>query len=192
MAALALYPGSTSPLDTYLSELGNADLSPNGWVYYDLAMILGGLLAVPFFMAVAKHYSAYGQKGLVRTGLAAGLVNGVSVVLAGAVAEHVHMGVHMGWSLLIFVSYLPLLVAYSMLLWSLPGFAKPVSLYGYAVCGIDVGLLVALLHGGTDPGAGSLMEWVAVFAFLLWVVLLTLSTWWTSRAFYDRRKEPEG
>ena len=191
VAAAALYPGSALPTDTFLSELGNADLSPNGWEIYNVGMILGGLLEIPFMVAVARHYSTYGRKRLVRTGLVFGLVNSVAVVLTGAVAEHIHMGVHIAWSLLVFVSFIPLLVAYSMLLWSLGGAKRLVGLCGYVVCGVDLGLLAALVYGGTDPGAGSLMEWIAVFAFLIWVVLLSYSILRGARTPDGPAKEPK-
>ena len=152
-------------------------------------LMLGGLLEIPFMLAIAKHYSAYGSTRLVRTGLVFGLINGVSVVLTGAVAEHIHMGVHIAWSLLVFVSFVPLLVAYSMLLWSQGGTKRLVSLWGYVVCGVDLGLLAALVYAGSDPGVGSLMEWIAVFAFLVWVVLLSRSISREARTPADRGKE---
>ena len=174
VAAIALYPGSTSPVDRYLSELGNADLSPDGWAFYDLAMILGGLLEIPFFVAVSRHYREYGSKKLVRTGLVAGILNGLSVFMAGVFAEHVNMGVHLSWSLVIFLSFIPLLVAYGVILWKSPGLSRVVSLFGYIAVVVDMGLLAALLSGGTDPGPGSVMEWVSVFAFLAWVALVSV------------------
>jgi len=191
VAAIALYPGSTSPADTFLSELGNADLSPSGWVFYNVGMMIGGLLEIPFMVAVARYYAGYGSTRLVRAGLLFGVINGVSVVLTGAVAEHIHMGAHIAWSLLIFVSFIPLLVAYSMILWDQGGTKRLVSLYGYVVCGVDLGLLAALVYGGTDPGAGSLMEWIAVFAFLIWVVLLSHDILRGARTPDDRAKEPK-
>ena len=98
------------------------------------------------------------------------------------------MGVHVGWSLLVFVSFVPLLVVYGMLLWSQGGIKRLVGLFGYVVCGIDLGLLAALIQGGTDPGAGSLMEWLAVFSFLAWVVLLSFSILRTARTAIDLGK----
>jgi hypothetical protein len=174
VAAIALYPGSTSPADTYLSELGNAHLNPDGWVFFDLGMILAGLLAVPFFVAVSRYYAQHGRKGLVRTGLVAGVVNGVSVFMAGVFAEHVNMGAHIIWALLIFVSFVPMLVAYGLIFWKLRGFSRFVSVYGFVVCAIDVGLVAVLFIGGLDAGPGSIMEWIAVFTYLSWVGLVSV------------------
>jgi hypothetical protein len=174
VAAVALYPGSTSPADRYLSELGNAELSPQGWLFYDLAMILAGLCALPFFVAVSRYYAKYGSKRLVRTGLVAGIVNGVSVVMAGAFAEHINMGVHVGSALVVFLSFVPMLVAYGLIFWKLRGFSRFVSVYGFVVCAIDVGLVAVLFTGGLDAGPGSIMEWVSVFTYLSWVGLVSV------------------
>jgi hypothetical protein len=174
VAAIALYPGSTSPADIYLSDLGNAVYSPDGWALYDLAMILGGLLSIPFFVGASRFFMERGSRRLARAGMALGIVNGIAVVMAGAVAEHVHLGVHIGWSLLIFASFIPLLAVYGVLLWRIGGFARAVSAYGSLVCAVDLGLLAALFASGPVSGLGSIMEWVAVFAYLAWVGLASL------------------
>ncbi len=173
VVAASLYPGSASPADVYLSDLGNADYSPEGWAFLDVAMIVGGLLEVVFFAGLYRHYRAGAGKRLARTGLIAGQVNGVSVFMAGVVAEHVNLGVHIGWSLLIFASFLPLLTAFGLVFWRLGGFPRAIGMYGFAVCLADLGLLAALFTGGPDSGADSVMEWVAVFAYLAWVALVS-------------------
>ena len=116
IVAVALYPGSTSPVDIYLSDLGNADYSPDGWAVFDLAMILGGLLSLPFFVGIYDRYREKAPRRWLRTGLVAGIVNGVAVLMAGAVAEHVNLAAHIVWSMLIFVSFLPLLTAHGWVL----------------------------------------------------------------------------
>lgn len=174
LVAVSLYPGGPSPADVYLSDLGNADYSPDGWAFFDLAMVLGGLLSILFFVGLYGRYRAQAPRRWLKTGLAAGIVNGVAVVMAGVVAEHVHLGVHIGWSLLIFASFLPLLVAYGVVLWRSGVFSRVVAIYGFAVCLADIGLLSALFAGGAEPGGGSVMEWVAVFGYLAWVALVSV------------------
>jgi hypothetical membrane protein len=174
MAAVALYPGSASPAHIYLSELGNADLSPNGWLLFGLAMILGGLLEIPFFVALSKHFANTVRKGLLRTGSVAGVVNGVSVVMAGVFAEHVNKGVHVAWSVLIFISLVPLLTAYGVTFVKLSGLSKLVGVYGLAVCAVDVGSIGAVAAGGMESSAGSIMEWVVAFTYLSWVGLVSV------------------
>ena len=181
VAAVSLYPASTSPVDIFLSDLGNAHYSPRGWLLFDVAMIAAGLLAIPFYVGVWRCCVGSGLPRLLRTALVAGIVNGLAVAMAGVVAEHVHLGAHIGWSLLIFVSFLPLLLAYGLVLWRRGGFSRAVGAYGFAVCLTDLGLLAALFVGGPESGPGSLMEWVAVFAYLAWVGLVSVDLLVTKR-----------
>ncbi len=169
-------------MDIFLSDLGNANDSPQGWLLFDVAMIAAGLLAIPFYVGVWKGSVGSGPGRLLRTALVAGIVNGLAVAMAGAVAEHVDLGAHIGWSLLIFASFLPLLVAFGAVLWKRGGFSKAVGAYGFVVCLADLGLFAALFAGGPAAGPGSLMEWVAVFAYLAWVALVSVDLFVRARA----------
>jgi len=190
IASVGLYPGSTSPLDTYLSELGNSDLSPDGWWLYDLGMIVAGVLALAFFWGLAEYYSGRASARLVRAAKGLGAFNAVAIVLTGAVAEHVNMAAHIAWSVLLFGSLVPLLFVYGLILRELPGFSRVVSWYGFAACAADVVLLVTLgIVGGPDPGVGSLLEWVVVFQYILWVVLISLDV---TRGPIIRARKPAG
>jgi len=105
-----------------------------------------------------------------------GIVNGVAVLMAGVVAEHVNLAAHIVWSMLIFVSFF-LADGARLGPWKLGGFSRVVGVYGFVVCLADLGLLGALFATGPDPGPGSLMEWVAVFAYLAWVALVSVEQW---------------
>jgi hypothetical protein len=172
--AILLFPAPVSPVDIYLSQLGNANYSPDGALFYDLAVILGGLALVLFSITLYRHYADWGPKWLRWIALCAGVVNGVGVLMSGVFAEHVDMDVHTSWSYLIFFSLIPLLLAYSLVFWKMAGGSKGISLVGFAVCAVDIFFLTTILSGGLDPGLGSLMEWFSVFSYLLWITLVSL------------------
>jgi len=186
--AMARFPGSVSPLDIYLSTLGNADISPDGWIFYNLGVILGGLAEMLFFIAIYVHYSRYGHRWILIIGLIAGIINGVSVLMSGVYPEHtieiidittVYANEHEDWSLLIFFSFIPVLLAFSIAFWGMKGTSRWVSLYGLLVCAIDVSFLVTFLSDGQN---GSIMEWIAVFSYLIWVLIVSLDVLRRSRA----------
>ena len=102
--AVAMFPVSVTPVTIYLSMLGNADLSPQGAVFYNLAVILAGLSLVFFFIGIYFHFWRVRPSWLLKTGLLAGLINGLSVIMSGVNAEHVNMDAHTTWSFLIFIS----------------------------------------------------------------------------------------
>jgi hypothetical protein len=180
--AIVLFPETVSPFTTYLSNLGNADVSPEGAIFYDLAMILTGLAEIPFFVAISAYHSRYGRKWLLRIGLLAGIINGVSVFMSGVYAEHINNHAHVTWSYIIFFSFIPVLLAHNPVFWGVSRASRRVSLYGFIVCAIDVFFLATILSGGLGPGLGSIMEWVSVFAFLGWMVLISLDVLKRSRA----------
>jgi len=179
--AITQYPKPVSPLTTYLSMLGNANLNPAGSIFFNLAMILGGLAEILFFVILSMIYAKIGYKFLMRIGLLAGVTNGVSILMTGVFSQSVNMDAHITWSYLIFYSLIPVLLAYNIAFMGRKGIWKPISWYGFLVFAIDIILLTTLLGSGLRVGLGSLMEWILVFAFLAWIagvsfVLLKIDT----------------
>jgi hypothetical protein len=172
--AIARYPQRVSPLDTYLSMLGNAELSPHGAIFYNLAVILTGLAELPFFIAIYSAYSQHSLRWLLNIGLLAGLTNGVSVSMSGVYSQHINMNAHVTWSYIIFFSLIPVLLAFGLAFWRMKGVSRYIGLYSFIVCAIDIFFLATLLSGQTGAGPGSIMEWFSVFSYLAWIALISL------------------
>jgi len=186
--AIAHFPGTVSPLDIYLSTLGNSDISPDGAIFYKLAIILGGIAELLFFVAIYSHYSQYGHRWILIIGLIAGLISSFSVIMSGVYPERVieitdftsiNANEHETWSLVIFFSMILLLVAFGLAFWRTSGTLRWVTLYGFLVCAIDVIFLVTVL---SDSRQGAIMEWFTVFSYLIWVFLISLDVLKSSRA----------
>jgi hypothetical membrane protein len=64
IAAWTFYPAPFGPVGSWLSDLGNNDLNPDGALYYRLGGILGGLALVGFFLALDGR--AWGERRAVR------------------------------------------------------------------------------------------------------------------------------
>jgi hypothetical protein len=172
--AILRFPGPVSPVNIYLSQLGNAHYSPEGALFYDLGVTLAGLTLIIFFIALYRHFAGWGPNWLRRIALWAGVVNGLAVLMSGVFAEHVDMDAHTAWSYLIFFSLIPLLLVYSLAFWKMAGGLKAISLIGFAVCAVDIFFLATILSGGLDTGLGSIMEWFSVFSYLAWILLVSL------------------
>ena len=162
----------------YLSTLGNADISPDGAIFYNLGVILAGLAEILFFIAIYAHYSQHGRRWILIIGLIAGLVSGVSVSMSGVYPEYPNVDAHETWSYLIFFSMIPLLLAFSLAFRRISGTSRWIILFGFLVCAIDVILLAVVLSNGQ----GTLIEWVAVLGYLIWVLLVSLDVLKRSRA----------
>ena len=182
--AISRYPQRISPLDSYLSMLGNAELSPDGASIYNLAVILMGLAEVPFFVAIYASYLRYSQIWLLLVGLLAGLINGVAIFMTGInpLSLTGDISAHVTWSYIIFFSMIPVLVAFSLTFWKAKGISRYIGIYGFAVCAIDIVFLVTLLSGHIGAGLGPIMEWFSVFSYLAWIVFISLDVLVRSRA----------
>ncbi len=185
--AIAKFPSKVSPLDMYLSTLGNPDISPDGAIFYILGVILGGLAVLLFFIAIYAHYSHHGRRWILSIGLVAGIINGISILMSGVYPERVIEikdltteieNQHESWSLLIFFSLIIVLLSFSLTFWRTSGTSRWVSLYGFLVCAIDVIFLVTFL----SDSQGAIMEWFTVFSYLIWVLLVSLDMLKWSRA----------
>lgn len=175
--AIARYPQRISPPDSYLSMLGNAELSPDGAIFYNLAVILAGLAEVPFYIAIYVLYLKYAPRWLLLIGLLAGLTNGLAVFMSGInpLSLTGDISAHVTWSYLIFFSLIPVLIIFSLIFWRVNGLSRHIGLYGFAACAIDIFFLVTLLSGHIGAGLGSIMEWFSVLIYLIWIGLVSYS-----------------
>jgi len=185
--AVVQFPRTVSPLDMYLSTLGNADISPDGAIFYNLGVIFAGLAEILFFIAIYAHYSQHGRRWILIIGLIAGIISGISASISGFNPEHVieitdlmniNVNEHETWSFLIFFSLIPMLLAFSLAFRGMSGISRWVILYGFLVCAIDVIFLAMVLSDGQD----AIMEWFTVFSYLIWVLLVSLDVLKRSRA----------
>lgn len=174
--SIARYPQNISPRNSYLSMLGNPDLSPEGALYYNLAVSLSGLAEVPFFIAISALYLRYRSKWLLIVGLLAGITNGLAVFMTGINPLHLtgDIGAHVTWSYIIFLSLIPVLAVFGWALWRLKGFSRYIGFYGFVVCAIDILFLITLLSGQIYSGFGSIMEWFSVFSYLIWIAFVSI------------------
>ena len=186
--AITRFPHTVSPFDLYLSTLGNADISPDGAIFYNLGVIFGGLAEILFFIAIYAHYSPQGRRWILIIGLIAGLINGISVVMSAVNPEHVieitdlttmNANEHETWSFLIFFSFIPVLLAFSLAFWKTSETSRWVTLYGFLVCAVDILFLAMAL---SDGPTNAIMEWLTVFSYLIWVLLVSLDVLKRSRA----------
>lgn len=174
--SIVFFPGPVSPVNNFLSQLGNSRLNPSGAIFYNLAVILAGLVAILFYVGLYQRYTKKKGNKLLAAALAVGFVNAFSIIMSGVFSESVNYSQHVFWSSLIFISFIPVLILVNTALLTYPDHNKLISYYGFIVAVIDFSLLFILLTIGFGPGIGPLMEWIAVFSYLAWVGLLAYNT----------------
>jgi len=166
--SIALFPTAFSPVQNYLSDLGNSSFSPKGAVFYNVGCILTGLALFPFFTGLYKWYpSKRWRKLLLVVTQILGLFSALSLVMIGVFSED-YMAQHLFWSELFFIFNLAVLFFANISLITDRRFIRSIGYYGLAVAVINV----LFLAFGSTP----LLEWFTVFTALGYVGLLAYNT----------------
>jgi len=160
----ALYPTPYSPVDNWLSDLGNSTYNPSGAILYNVGCILTGIALFPFFGGLYKWYTdERGRKVMLMTTQAIGLFAAFSLIMIGVYSED-YGELHSLWSSVFFMLNLLVLILIGISLFTHPSYIKPIAYYGFIVAAIN--LLFVLVY--RIP----LFEWFTVFTALGYVGLL--------------------
>ncbi len=172
--SISLFPAPYSPLNNFLSQLGNSNLNPMGAIFYNLAAILTGLAGILFYIGLYQWYFKKTGSKLLQVALVVGFINALAIIMIGIFSESVNYTQHVFWSFLIFITFVPILIIVNKVLLTIPEHNRAISYYGFIVALIDIILLVAVtsMFMGYGIGIGAIMEWLSVFSYLGWVGML--------------------
>jgi hypothetical membrane protein len=166
--SIALFPTAFSPIDNWLSDLGNSSFSPRGAVFYNVGCILTGLALMPFFAGLYKWYTNERlRKVMIMVTQAAGLFSGFALIMIGVFSED-SMAQHVFWSDVFFAFNLIVLILANVSLMTHPKFLRPIAYYGFIVALINLLFVVA--------SNAPVLEWFTVFTALGYVALLSYNT----------------
>jgi hypothetical membrane protein len=166
--SIALFPTAFSPIDNWLSDLGNSSFNPSGAVFYNVGCILTGLALIPFFAGLYKWYTKERlRKVMVMVTQAVGFFSGFALIMIGVFSED-SMAQHVFWSDVFFALNLIVLILANVSLMTHPKFLKPIAYYGFIVALINLLFIVA----SNTP----VLEWFTVFTALGYVALLSYNT----------------
>ncbi|MFX1452863.1 MAG: DUF998 domain-containing protein [Promethearchaeota archaeon] len=162
--SLALYPPPFSPIDNWLSDLGNSSYNPNGAIFYNLGCILTGISLFPFFIGLYRWYSEeIWQKVILIITQIVGCCAAFSLIMIGVFSED-FMEPHIFWSEVFFRLNLLVLILSAITLYFHSDFIKLIAIYGIVVAIINL-LFVFIFD---TP----LLEWFTVFTALGYVGLI--------------------
>jgi hypothetical membrane protein len=165
--SLALFPPPFSPIDNWLSDLGNSTYSPRGAIFYNLGCILTGIMLFPFYLGLYKWYTeVLWNKILIMATQVIGCCSAFALIMIGVFSEDFIVE-HIFWSEVFFKLNLVVLILLSVSLIFHQDFIKPIAIYGIAVAVINL-LFVFIL--GTP-----ILEWFTVFTALGFVGLIVFN-----------------
>jgi len=164
----ALYPTSYSPVDNWLSDLGNSTSNPNGAIVFNVGCALTGIALFPFFMGLYKwHMKEDWRKILLIVTQVVGVLAAFSLIMIGVFSEDFPEAHHM-WSSVFFLLNLVVLVLLDITLFTHPEYMKPIAYYGFAVAAINLLFVLLFVLAYSTP----ILEWFTVFTALGYVGLL--------------------
>lgn len=172
------YPGFFNPFTEYLSRLGNSSLNPTGAIYYNLAVALAGLMLLLTYLGIFSFYKNTQHNRILIIATAFGIFNAFSIIMSGVFCEDIYT-LHIVFSLLIFATWIPVLFSMNYILFKQGGYEKGISYYGFVLGGLNVIFVLFVLLFGTDTG--SIIEWISIFSFQSWGLLVALFIIWRFR-----------
>ena len=166
--SFAFYPAPFSPLDNWLSDLGNSKFNPNGAIFFNLGCILTGIALFPFYLSMYKLYrEEIWHKILVISIQIIGCCSAYALIMIGVYPiEFVEL--HMIWSGVFFWLNLIVLILSDISLIFRKDFMKLIAIYGFGVTIFNFLLVFITIFFIITP----LLEWFTVFTALGYVGLI--------------------
>lgn len=169
LLAFAQYPLPYSPMSNWLSDLGNADLNPHGAFFYNIGIVVTGVLLLLFFLGLSqwKMENNRIQNLMLRLTQGFGILGALALVMSGLYP----------------INFSALHSFFSISLYILLGtafFFSVAALRYYPTCPkwlLILGALAALVDilSGVFHSV-YVLEWVTVSLFLCYPVLLGVET----------------
>lgn len=166
--SVVLFPSPFSPVNNWLSDLGNSSFNPNGAVFYNIGCVLTGLALFPFFAGLHEWYTNERRRNaMIVVTQAFGFLCAFALMMIGVFSED-YMAQHVFWSSVFFLFNLVVLILANISLMTHSKFRRPIGYYGLIVALINLLFLVS----SDTP----LLEWFTVFTALGYVALLSHNT----------------
>jgi hypothetical protein len=181
LLAIANYPTPFSPLTDWTSDLGNYDTNPRGAIIYNIGGAIAGLLLLPFFASIGPWYDIARDRKFFYLGTELfGMLAPMSVAMQAIFQQGT--GFHRPWSTICLVSLTIVLLLANGALFRNPLFMRPIGYYGFATAFVFLVFFV-LYAADMSP---FIMEWIAVYAGLLWILLFSYNSMHSGRSAYSK------
>ena len=167
--AIVSFPPGFTPLENWMSDLGNPVLNPAGATYFNGACMITGLLLVIFYPGLRMwRETGAVQAPVMNVALAAGIFSGIALAGVGLFPETFKPH-HFIVSVLFFLSSTLAILLTTVALRGHVGLSKTSVRAGYLTVAIGVifALQMALLPEVT------ILEWISVFSMLLWAAMIS-------------------
>lgn len=182
LISAAFFPGIITPLNNWISDLGNSSLNPNGATFFNLGCILTGILLFPYFFGLKKlSLDNKWQKSCMIVGQTAGCCSAFALIMVGVFSEDI-MDIHLFWSNIYFTLNMLFLLFFTISLLKHPDIIRSIKIYGVIIMIIDVFFVSFVIRApppNQDPDFTRVilmmlkfLEWFTIFASLSYIGLI--------------------
>lgn len=167
LASMSLYPQGFSPVDNWISDLGNPNLNPSGATFFNGACIITGGLMIIFYAGFYRWYSfETWRNAFIALAQIAGIVSGLSLVMVGIYPEIFEQ--HLFWASALFVSSLVAMLLANAGLFTHLDYDSVTAYSGLIAVALSLVFVIAMALSIEVP----IFEWLAVGMMMIWVAFV--------------------
>ncbi len=191
LASVLLYPGTMSPTEHFIGDLGNADLNPVGHILFNFGLILAGMSLVVFMYGMNQWRTKELNEQIFRFAQVSGMVAGLGFVINGNFSENFSY-LNIFWYAVSIVLILVSILLFSVVLQKHPKFNKNIAYFGFIVAFVMIVLIILTLVNVIATslvGLTNLLMWSSWALALIWVAIVVINT--VQLQHSDERKTPD-
>lgn len=164
----ALLSTSYSPMNNFISTLGDYNFNPKGALIYNIGIMMMGIAYFPFFLTLRNWYiDDKSNKFLLIIVQILGCLLGFTIIMIGIFSENFFV-IHMLLAGTYFTFIIGIFFLLGVALYNHPDFNKKISVFGFIIAIIDVFLIIS-----TFP----LLEWIVVYCTFVYFGLISNITY---------------
>jgi hypothetical membrane protein len=167
-----LYSGSYSPLNNWLSDLGNSKYNPTGYIFFNIGCILSGLAMILAVLGFEKwKTNNHKQNKLILLSQFSGGVMAFALIMVGIFSEDYGI-IHYIWAAVFFILLFIFLIIINLALKNHENYIKWIWYYSIISIMIDFIFMFTMIIGLHI----TILQWLAVFSGLIWIGLIGYNT----------------
>jgi hypothetical membrane protein len=172
LASSMLYSVSYSPLNNWLSDLGNSKYNPKGHIFFEIGCILCGIAIILAVLGLVKwKTNSLKQNKLILQSQYCGGLMATALIMVGIFSEDYGI-VHYIFASVFFVSLLIFMIILNSALKNHTSYIKLIWYYSIVSILTDFVFMFTRIIGLHI----TILEWLAVFSGLIWIGLIGYNT----------------
>lgn len=171
-ASSMLYSGSYSPLNNWLSDLGNSKNNPTGHIFFNLGCVFAGSSMLLAVIGLVKwKTNNYKQNKLILVSQYIGILMSFALIMVGIFSED-YGKIHYVWAAVFFITLFIFMIIINFTLKNHASYIKWIWYYSIVSIITDFVFMFTITAGLHI----TILQWLAVFSGLIWIGLIGYNT----------------